>query len=208
VVNERSVIVAGIGTEVGKTVVSAILCEVLGANYWKPIASGADDGPAESASVSRLLHDGANRVFGERYLLRKSLSPHAAAALDGVEVSLQEFTLPVCERPLVVELAGGILVPLNDTATNIDLIRHLKLPVVVVSRHYLGSINHTLLTLQVLRYHDIPVRGVIFNGEELPDTERIISTLSDARVIGRVPTLAEVTAENIGVFARSCGWAL
>lgn len=206
--NKQSFIVAGIGTEVGKTVVSAILCEVLGAHYWKPIASGADDGPAESVSVARLVCDGAHRVFSERYLFRKSLSPHIAAAIDGVEVSLNEFALPVCERPLVVELAGGVMVPLNDTATNVALIRHLNLPVVVVSRHYLGSINHTLLTLQALRHHNIPVRGVVFNGEELPDTERIISSLSDVHVIGRVPNFDQVSAATIGAFAKSCGWIL
>lgn len=205
-VHERSVIVAGIGTEVGKTVVSAILCELLGGHYWKPIASGADDGPAESVSVARLVRNGVDRVFSERYLLRKSLSPHAAAAIDGVEVSLDEFTLPICDQPLVVELAGGLMVPLSDTATNVDLIRRLGLPVVVVSRHYLGSINHTLLTLEALRYYEIPVRGVIFNGDELPDSERIISQLSDVHVIGRVPHLGEVSAECVGAFAQSCGW--
>jgi dethiobiotin synthetase len=205
-VEERGVIVAGIGTEVGKTVISAILCEVLGARYWKPIASGAEDGPAESVVVSRLLKDGAQRIFSERYLLRKSLSPHAAAALEGVEVSLDEFSLPVCDAPLVVELAGGVMVPLNDHATNIDLIKRLGLPVVVVSRHYLGSINHTLLTLFALRAHDIAVKGVLFNGEELPDTERIITTMGDVSVIGKVPSFGDVSQPSITAFASQCGW--
>lgn len=204
--NEQSLVVAGIGTEVGKTLVSAILCEVLKARYWKPIASGADDGPAESVSVSRLLRNGADRVFSERYLFRKSLSPHVAAALDGVEVSLEECVPPVCEEPLVIELAGGIMVPLTDTVTNIDLMRALNLPVVVVSRHYLGSINHTLLTLAALRQSDIKVRGVVFNGDELPDTERIISQFGDVPVIGRVPSFKEVSVDVVAAFAASCGW--
>ena len=206
--SKESVIVAGIGTDVGKTVVSSILCEVLSARYWKPIASGSDDGPAESVCVARLLKNGAERIFSERYLFKKSLSPHVAAAMEGVEVSLDEFSLPVCDEPLVVELAGGVMVPLNDRSTNLDLIKRLQLPVVVVSRHYLGSINHTLLTLAALRHEKIPVTGVIFNGEELPDTERIISTLGDVAVIGRVPMFGVVSPESISAFAASCGWNL
>lgn len=202
------VIVAGIGTEVGKTVISAILCEVLGARYWKPIASGSEDGPAESVVVSRLISNGAQRIFSERYLLRKSLSPHVAAALEGVEVSLEDFSLPVCDAPLVVELAGGVMVPLNDRATNLDLIKRLGLPVVLVSRHYLGSINHTLLTLFALRSHNIPVKGVVFNGEELPDTERIITTMGDVSVIGRVPSFGEVSLSSLSEFAARCGWTV
>lgn len=205
---KRGVIVAGIGTEVGKTVVSAILCEVLGARYWKPIASGSDDGPAESVAVARLLKDGEQRIFSERYLLRRSLSPHVAAALEGVEVSLEDFSLPECEEPLVVESAGGIMVPLNDRATNLDLMKRLELPVVVVSRHYLGSINHTLLTLFALRAHGIPVTGIVFNGEELPDTERIITTMSGVTVIGRVPSFGEVSQASVSSFAAQCGWDL
>lgn len=205
---ERGVIVAGIGTEVGKTVISAILCEVLGARYWKPIASGSDDGPAESVVVSRLLKDGAQRIFSERYFLRKSLSPHIAAAMEGVEVSLDEFSLPVCDEPLVVELAGGVMVPLNDRATNLDLIERLALPVVLVSRHYLGSINHTLLTLFALRARNIAVKGVVFNGEELPDTERIITMMGDVSMIGKVPSFGEVSQRSLSTFASQCGWSL
>jgi dethiobiotin synthetase len=202
----RGVVVAGIGTEVGKTVVSAILCEVMRARYWKPIASGSDDGPAESVTVAGLLKNGAERIFSERYLLRKSLSPHVAAALDGVEVSLDQFSLPVCDAPLVVELAGGIMVPLNDRETNLDLIQRLGLPVVVVSRHYLGSINHTLLTLSALRARNVSVKGIVFNGEELPDTERIVTSMGDVPVIGRVPTLGDVSQSAISEFASQCGW--
>ncbi len=204
----RGIIVAGIGTEVGKTVVSAILCEVLGARYWKPIASGSDDGPAESVAVARLLKNGDQRIFSERYLLRRSLSPHVAAALEGLEVSLEFFFFFLFEEPLVVELAGGVMVPLNDRATNLDLIKRLELPVVLVSRHYLGSINHTLLTLFALRAHDIPVEVIVFNGEELPDTERIITTMSGVAVIGRVPSFGEVSQANVSSFAAQCGWTI
>jgi dethiobiotin synthetase len=111
--------------------------------------------------------------------------------------------LPDTENPLVVELAGGVMVPLSDTATNLDLIRYLNLPVVVVSRHYLGSINHTLLTLEVLKSRDVPIYGVVFNGEELPDTERVIEQLSGVRILGRIPTLPQVTRESVGNVAAS-----
>jgi dethiobiotin synthetase len=100
------------------------------------------------------------------------------------------------------------MVPLNDRATNLDLIRRLGLPVVVVSRHYLGSINHTLLTLFALRAHNIPVKGIVFNGEELPDTERIITTKGDVSVIGRIPSFGEVSMSTISEFASQCGWSV
>ena len=199
----RGVVVAGIGTEVGKSVVSAILCQALGARYWKPVASGIDDGPAESEFVSALIQNGNERVFPETYLFGPSLSPHVAASMEGASIELERFVLPSCEEPLVVELAGGIFVPLNDRETNIDLLKKFSLPVVVVSRHYLGSINHTLLTLDALKSRNILVAGIVFNGEELPDSERVISTMSGARVLGRVPTLRAVTQQTIREVSQS-----
>jgi dethiobiotin synthetase len=197
------VCVAGIGTEVGKTVVSAILCEALGAEYWKPVASGLEDGPSDSDIVSSLIADAGNRIHPSRYLFAKSLSPHIAAALEGVTIDLSELSIPATERPLVVELAGGVLVPLNDEHTNLDLIVNLGLPVVVVSRHYLGSINHTLLTLEVLRSRGVAIRGIVFNGQELPDTERIIARLGKVEVLGRVPHLEELSRTSIHAQAQS-----
>jgi dethiobiotin synthetase len=193
----KGLVVAGIGTEVGKSIASAVLCEALGARYWKPVASGAADGPAESVFVSGLLSGGVERVFPETYLFQRSLSPHVAAALEGREVLLEELKIPASSDPVVVELAGGIMVPLNNSETNLDLLKRLRLPVVVVSRHYLGSINHTLLTLEVLRAQGIEVRGIIFNGNELPDTERTITSLGRVEVIGKIPHLEEVNAAAI-----------
>lgn len=193
----KGIVVAGIGTEVGKSVASAVLCEALHARYWKPVASGAADGPAESVFVSGLLSRGPERVFPETYLFQRSLSPHVAAALEGEEVQLDRLIAPVCAEPLVIELAGGIMVPLNNRETNLDFVKRLGLPVVVVSRHYLGSINHTLLTLEVLRSHGVEVRGVVFNGSELPDTERTITSLGRVAVVGKIPLLEEVNAAAI-----------
>jgi dethiobiotin synthetase len=193
----KRIAIAGIGTMVGKTVVSAIVCERFGAAYWKPVLSGLDDEPSDTSLVASLVSNGAGRVVPEAYAFRRSLSPHIAAHLEGVTIDLNSFKLPVTECPLVVELAGGVLVPLNDQYTNRDLIQHLDLPVVLVSRHYLGSINHTLLSLEALRSRGIEVLGVVFNCDPLPDTERIIEKLSGVRVLARIPTLNEVTATTV-----------
>jgi dethiobiotin synthetase len=204
----RGVVVAGIGTDVGKTVVSAILCEHLKAFYWKPVATGLRVGPAESESVAALLSDGSARVFKEQFLFKESLSPHIAAALETREVRVEDFICPPCDSAMVIELAGGVMVPLNDRETNVDLVRKLALPVVIVSRHYVGSINHTLLTIEALRRAGADIRGLVFNGEELPDSERVISVLSGVHVIGRVPLFPSVSREVVTEFAASCDWVV
>jgi len=198
----RSIVVAGIGTEVGKTVAAAALCEALGANYWKPVASGSEDGPTDDKHMAVLLSGGQSRILPTTYSFSKSLSPHIAAALDSQEIELGNLTVPPSDKPVVVELAGGVAVPLNDRHTNLDLLEMLGLPVVIVSRHYLGSINHTLLTIDALRYRDIAIAGIIFNGEELPDTERIITKLSGVSIIGRIPRLARVDAHSIAELGK------
>lgn len=190
-------VVAGTGTDVGKTVVSAILCGQFEADYWKPVSSGSEDGPVDDQMMSRLIAGGSSRIHSSTYTFRKSLSPHIAAHLDGQRVEIDQLKVPNTERPLIIELAGGVAVPLNDTQTNLELMAHWMLPVVVVSRHYLGSINHTLLTLEALRSREIPIAGVVFNGEELPDTERIIQDMAKVTVWGRVPYLTEVTPEAL-----------
>lgn len=197
------IIVAGIGTDVGKTVASAVLCEALKADYWKPVASGSDDGPLDDQILAHLIVDGAHRVRPSAYVFSKSLSPHVAAELDGAFIDLNKIELPVTKVPLVVELAGGVAVPLNDSSTNLDLIQKLGLPVVIVSRHYLGSINHTLLTIEALRARGAEIAGVLFNGEELPDTERIITKLGQTTNLGRIPRLTSVTREAIAELVAS-----
>ncbi len=195
--------VAGIGTDVGKTVVSAVLCEALDADYWKPVASGSEDGPTDAEVLSSLIRDAGQRVHPCNYVFGKSLSPHIAAALEGVTIALSSLRAPATEKPLVVELAGGVMVPLNDEHTNLDLVVQLGFPVVVVSRHYLGSINHTLLTLEALRNRKVEVCGVIFNGEELPDTERIIARQGRVEVLGRIPLLQAVSGESVRALSKS-----
>jgi dethiobiotin synthetase len=193
----RGVIVAGIGTEVGKTLVAVALCERLHAMYWKPVASGSEDGPTDDLLAKRLLRGGDERVLPTTYSFTKSLSPHVAARLDGQAIELANLRLPLSSTPIVVELAGGVAVPLNDRETNLDLIQKLALPVVVVSRHYLGSINHSLLTIEALRMRGVAIAGIIFNGDELPDTERIILQLAGVRCLGRVPNLKQVDSDAL-----------
>lgn len=197
-----SVIVAGIGTDVGKTVVAAALCEALGAQYWKPVASGSEDGPTDGEYMAGLLRGGSARILPTTYSFSKSLSPHIAAALDSQQIELARLSLPQSDKPIVVELAGGVAVPLNDRHTNLDFLQSLGLPVVVVSKHYLGSINHTLLTIDALRHRGIAIAGIVFNGSELPDTERIIAKLSGVSIIGRIPQLPRIDCDSVASLGK------
>jgi len=154
-------IVAGIGTEIGKTVVSAILVEALQADYWKPIQSGALE-DSDTETVRQLISNSRSRFHPEAYRLREPLSPHAAAAIDGVTIALENLVIPETDNSLIIELAGGLMVPLNDTDLNIDFVQQTGLPVVLVSRNYLGSINHTLLSVDALKNRQIPIMGFDF----------------------------------------------
>jgi dethiobiotin synthetase len=137
-------------------------------------------------------------VHEPRYVFGKSLSPHAAAALAGRSIDIEELIKPpLTAKDLIIELAGGLLVPLSDTSTNLDLLTKWRFPVIVVSKHYLGSINHTLLTIAVLKSSALPIAGIVFNGEELPDTERIIAKMAGVPILGRIPLLESVTATTV-----------
>lgn len=188
--------VTGIGTEVGKTIVSAILTEALAADYWKPIQSGDLDN-TDSMKIERWISNPHTRIHPERYRLNQPLSPHASAALDGVEIKVSDFELPKTNRPLIVEGAGGLLVPLSLQETMLDLIEHLQLPVILVVRHYLGSINHTLLSLEVLRARGIALAGVVYNGVANEASERAIEVLGGVKVLGRVGEMEVVSAVTI-----------
>lgn len=178
-------IVAGIGTEIGKTVVSSVLVEALQADYWKPVQSGALD-DSDTATVRHLISNPRSRFHPETYRLTEPLSPHAAAAIDGVTIELDAFRLPETQNALVVELAGGLMVPLNNRALNIDLVQQLGLPVVLVSRNYLGSINHTLLSVEACQKRAIPLLGLIFNGPIVPATESFILSYTNLPCLGRI----------------------
>ncbi|MBD2702550.1 dethiobiotin synthase [Spirosoma sp. BT702] len=193
-------IVAGIGTEIGKTVVSAILVEALQADYWKPVQSGALT-DSDTTTVRRLISNSISQVHPETYRLAQPLSPHAAAELDGITIEPNSITLPQTDNALVIELAGGLMVPLNDTYLNIDLVQKFDLPVVLVSRNYLGSINHTLLSVEACRNRQIPLLGIVFNGTTNPATEEFILSYTKLPCLARIKEEAEITAEVIKRYA-------
>lgn len=194
--------VTGIGTEIGKTVVSSILTEYLQADYWKPVQSG-DLHLTDTMKVQALVSNTKSYFHPERHRLNAPLSPHAAAALDGVQIQLSDFTLPQSFNHLIVEGAGGLMVPLNDQDLMIDLIKQLGIPVILVSRNYLGSINHTVLSIEALQRREIPIAGIVINGEPNPATESIIESMSALPILFRVGQFSEISKEEIQRFTQS-----
>lgn len=177
------IFVTGISTEVGKTVTSAIVTEALQADYWKPIQAG-DLEHSDSDKVEELISNNKTVVHPNSYALKTPMSPHAAADIDGIEINLDAIREPDTNNHLVIEGAGGLLVPLNESDTILDLIQP-EYKVIVVSRHYLGSINHSLLTIEALQQRNFKV-GIIFSGDEYPSTERIILTKTRIPFLGRI----------------------
>jgi dethiobiotin synthetase len=163
--------ITGIDTDSGKTLASTILCEALQADYWKPIQCGF---PRDAETVRSFISNYKTIIHPETYLLKTPASPHAAAKIESVSISIDEFKLPNTTNSLVVEGAGGCLVPINQTHFVIDIPIHLKIPIILVADLYLGSINHTLLTVNLLQHRNISVTGIIFNGTPNPESEQII----------------------------------
>lgn len=191
-------IVAGIGTDVGKTVVSAVLTEALKATYWKPVQAGDLD-HSDSMKVRSWCSSGCT-VLPERFRLNTPASPHFAAECDGITISASDLALPDFEndRNVIIETAGGLMVPLNDNGLlYLDLIGQWKLPVFLVSRHYLGSINHTLLSIYALKQRKIELAGLIINGDRHEPSERIYRQHFPELLFSFIPELAAITPETI-----------
>jgi dethiobiotin synthetase len=191
--------ITGIGTEIGKTVVSAILTEYLQADYWKPVQSG-DLHWTDTMKVQSLVSNKKSVFHPERHRLNAPLSPHASAALDGVQINLSDFTLPQTSNHLIVEGAGGLMVPLNEHEVILELIQKLNIPVILVSRNYLGSINHTMLSIEALQHRQISIAGIVFNGEPNPATEIFIEKYSQLPVLFRIGDLPEISPKVISKF--------
>lgn len=168
----KKLFVTGIGTGIGKTIVSAILTEALQADYWKPVQSGDLD--RSDSELVKSLTSGNIIIHQERYQLELAASPHQSAKKENIEIKLTDFSLPVTSNHLIVEGAGGLFVPLNEKDFMLDVIQHLNLPVVVVSTNYLGCINHTLLSIEALKNRGILIDLFVFNGEFDEDTHQII----------------------------------
>lgn len=191
--------ITGIGTEVGKTVVSAIVTEALQADYWKPIQAGDLD-HSDTDKVRRLISNKKTVFHQNAYALNTPMSPHAAAAIDGVEIDETAFGMPQTDNDLVIEGAGGLLVPINNRKTIADLIAPDH-QVILVSRHYLGSINHTLLTYEALRQRNLRCIGIIFNGDKNTSSEEIIQKMTGLPVLLRIEEEAVITDEVISRYA-------
>ena len=179
----KKIFITGISTDVGKTIASAIITEALEADYWKPIQAG-DLNNCDTKKVKRLVSNTKSRFFDNSYALNTPMSPHAAAEIDGLQINITDIKEPKTNNNLVIEGAGGLLVPFNNEKTIFDLILP-EYKVIVVSRHYLGSINHTLLTVNLLKEKGLDV-SLVYSGNEHPTTEDIISKMAKVPVIGRI----------------------
>ncbi len=176
--------ITGIGTEVGKTIAAAIVTEALEADYWKPIQAGDLDA-SDTHKVQNLVSNEKTVFHPNSFALNTPMSPHAAADIDGVKISSKDIKEPKTENDLVIEGAGGLLVPISHSETIADLVKP-DYKVILVSRHYLGSINHTLLTIEALKARGLTCFGIIFNGEEHKSTEEVILEMSGVKFLGRI----------------------
>ena len=197
----NSYFITGIGTDVGKTVVSSILCELLHATYWKPIQSG-DLQNSDSKKIQQWLNNTVE-IIQEAYLFSEALSPHVASKIDGVSINPAMLNLPKTAGNLIVEGAGGWLVPINESGiTFADLAEQWNIPIILVSRHYLGSINHTLLTIESIRSRNVNIHGIIYVGEPLPDTCEIIEKITGVKTLFSVPLFDKVDTDTIKLFVK------
>lgn len=188
--------ITAIGTSVGKTIASAVLCEAFKYDYWKPIQAGNLE-RSDTSVVSELISNDESKVHFEKFRLETPCSPHLAAKLDNLTMSLEDFKLPPSKNGLIVEGAGGILVPINNEQTVLDLVKHLAIPVILISKNYLGSINHTLLTISKLQESKIELKGVIFNGDENKESEKIIKNLTGVSCLAHINTMEALSKASI-----------
>ncbi len=197
-----TLIVAGIGTDVGKTIISAILCEALKADYWKPVQAG-DLSNSDSHKVKDLVSNPMFNTHRETHRLITPISPHASARIDNITIKQSDFILPHTQsKKLVIEMAGGLMVPLSEDMLVSDFIVTLARPVILVSNYYLGSINHTLLSIDHLRQRNIPIAGIIFNGNRVEESRKIILKMGDLPLIADIPHTKNLTKAFIKTHAE------
>jgi dethiobiotin synthetase len=197
----RTIFVTGIGTDVGKTVVSAILVEALKADYFKPVQTGSFF-TSDAKKIQKYITNTVTKIHPESYSLGQYMSPHAAAEQEGIRLELSKIELPQSDNPvLIVEGAGGLMVPLNDQELMIDIIQKFNAEVVVVVQNYLGSINHSLLTLDALKFRKLNLLGVVFNGAPHQMSEDIITRYSGSKMLGRISKEVEINKETVLKYA-------
>ena len=193
--------ITGIGTDVGKTVASAILVEAFNADYWKPVQAG-DLHNTDTMKVQSLISNSKSKFHPETYQLTKQMSPHAAAEADGIKINVEKIVAPVTSNTLIIEGAGGLMVPLNEQCLVIDLITKLKSEVILVSSNYLGSINHSLLTLEALKNRNIPVAGIIFNGKPTKTSAEYIMAYSGLKCLLTIEDEKNIDQEIIKKYKK------
>lgn len=200
----RRYVVTGTDTGIGKTVFAAALAQALGAAYWKPVQAGTDEaGEGDAQTVARLTDPARVSVLPCAYELDTPCSPHRAAEIDSVVIDPARLALPAHDGPLVVEGAGGVLVPLDRQRTYADQFAEWGLPVVLVARTALGTINHSLLSIEALRARGVPIHGVAFVGEAVPDSEETIAAMGGVRRLGRLPHLDRLEPTALAIaFSR------
>ncbi|GFM28367.1 dethiobiotin synthase [Novosphingobium sp. PY1] len=191
------IIVTGTDTEIGKTVFAAGLTGALGACYWKPVQAGLEADGGDRDRVARLAGIAPERVLPDAYRLSTPCSPHLAAEIDGVVIDPDRLALPQVDGPLVIEGAGGALVPLTRQMTYADQFAQWRCPVVLVARTVLGTINHSLLSIEALRTRGIDILGVAFVGDAVEDSEATICEMGKVRRLGRLPRLDPLTPETL-----------
>lgn len=187
--------IAGIHTGIGKTISSAVIAEALGADYWKPVQAGLEE--RDVVQLRSLLTNGEQRVYDEAVFLSQPISPHAAAAVDGIEIDYTKFTWPMTKKLLVVETAGGVLSPMTAKHTMADFIRDFSMPTLLVAQNYLGSINHTLMSVESLKSRGVELLGLVMNGHENRSSEEFIEQYSGVKVVARVPHFENINKEVI-----------
>ncbi len=192
----KPLFVTGIDTGIGKTFVSAVLVEKLKADYWKPVQAGDMDN-SDTMMVKSLLSNKKSHLHPEAYGLSQPFSPHKSAAIDGISIDPEKFILPQTQNTLIIEGAGGLMVPLNAKFLIIDLIKKLEAEVILVSRNYLGSINHTLLSALALKQYNIPVKGIIFNGPKDIYSKEYILNYTKYDLLGHIPDCKVVNKKAI-----------
>lgn len=193
----EKIFVSGIGTEVGKTIVSAVLTEALNADYWKPLQAGNMEF-SDSQTVRSLISNKTSIIHPEKFAFFLAASPHLAAKEEGIKMQASDFEIPETQnKRLIIEGAGGLMAPLNNKETMIDLIKHLQAKVILVGINYLGSINHTLLSAYALQKEGIEVMGIIFNGRKHDPSEKIILKQTGIPMLGRVERMPEPSKELI-----------
>jgi len=189
-------VVTGTDTDIGKTIFAAGLCGALGAYYWKPVQSGLEE-ETDSEKVARLGNIPPARILPESYRLAIPASPHYSAAEEGVQIDPATLNIPDCDGPLIVEGAGGALVPLNDNILYAELFARWQVPCIIVARTILGTINHSLMTIEVMRNRGVPIAGIAFVGDDVLDSQDIICRIGNVRKLGRLPMIDNMTAENL-----------